>query len=350
MDGTEGTGGWRMTVNGTADSAPVGRGESLVKAGLRAGWRMPHLCLAGECGSCRCRLVTGRVRLRQDISRHVGTAALRQGYLLACQSEALGDVQLDVPGLTPGVAEQTVRSGRIAQLRALSHDIVQLVIELDEPIAYMAGQYAQLTVPGHAALADAPRCYSFSAAPREGPQCRVPFHVRRVAGGLFTEWLFAADRSGERIQLAGPYGDFGFRDDGRPIVCVAGGTGLAPVLAMLEALGTRRSAPDVTLFIAARSQRDLYCQEQLQALQRTWPGTMVVAPVLSQEPADSGWRGLTGYCDRHLGSFCSVPDSSVYLCGPPAMIDATVAAVRQLGGGSHLYYDRFLDRSHLNLP
>lgn len=339
--------GWRLAVSGTPHAAPLGEGESLVKAGMQAGIRIPHLCLVGECGSCRCRLVAGKVRLRKDISRHVGEAALRQGYVLACQSVALSDVQLEVPGLTPGAAGSQARKGRIVSAHALGHDIRHLVIELDAPITYAAGQYAQLTVPGHAALADAPRCYSFCAPPQGAGQTRVEFHVRKVAGGQFTEWLFGADRYGEWVDVHGPFGEFGFRDDGRPMVCIAGGTGLAPLLAMLDALSTRARAPDVTLFIAARSQRDLYCKAELAELRHRWPGEMRVVPVLSQEPEGTGWRGLTGHCDMHLERFCSIPDSSVYLCGPPAMIDATVAAVGRLGGGQHVHYDRFLDRSHL---
>ena len=345
------TAGFRLTVGGTDLSAPVGTGQTLLQAALRQGIKIPHLCLVGECGSCRCRLRGGKVRLKSDISHHVDHDALRQGYLLACQSEALSDVDLAVPGLTPDASGHglTVTGARIVSARALNHDIRHLVLELDRPIAYRAGQYAQLNVPGHPVLAEAPRCYSFCTAPEAQAQREVSFHVRRVPGGAFTDWLWAEDRAGQRLELTGPLGDFAFHDDQRPMVCVAGGSGLAPIKAILEQLCAQPSAPDVTLFFAARAQQDLYCLAEIARLQADWPGPgrLLLEPVLSQEPADSDWRGLTGYCGEHLASFCSPAESSFYLCGPPAMIDSILGHLDGKVAAQHVHYDRFLDRSTL---
>jgi NAD(P)H-flavin reductase/ferredoxin len=345
------TDGFQLAIAGTELQASGTAGETLLKAGLRGGVKIPHLCLVGECGSCRCRLVRGKVRLRKDISHHVDHDALRRGFLLACQSEPLSDVLLAVPGLSPDAQEKALitTGGRIKSAIALNHDIRHLVLELDAPISYRAGQYSQLSVPGHPALAEEPRCYSFCAAPRNDPQTQAEFHVRLVPGGQFTEWLFAADRVGERIELTGPLGDFGFHDDQRPMVCIAGGSGLAPIKAMLEQLSTQEIAPDVTLFFAARSQKDLYCLAEIAQLQATWPGPgrMLVEPVLSKEAANSGWSGLTGYCGEHLASFCSPADSSFYLCGPPPMIDSILHQLDGSVAPTHIHYDRFLDRSSM---
>ncbi|WP_449434798.1 FAD-binding oxidoreductase [Pseudomonas putida] len=284
-------------------------------------------------------------------SAHVDAAALGRGYLLACQSQALGDVRLAVPGLSGEYEGSVLRTvaGRIHAAQALNHDIRHLEIELDEPLEYSAGQYAQLSVPTHAVLAAAPRCYSFCSAPQEGPQTRVAFHVRRVPGGQFSEWLFGADRAGELVSMTAPLGDFGARTDDRPMVCIAGGSGLAPIKAMLEDLARHASAPDVTLFFGARSQRDLYCLMELSELQARWPGRgrLLFVPVLSNEPLDSGWEGLRGLCGEHIEQFCSPPQSSFYLCGPPPMIDSILAQLRGAVAEEHIHYDRFLDRSHL---
>lgn len=343
--------GFTLNVAGTEQRAIAGAGESLLSAGLRGGVRIPHLCRVGECGSCRCRLVAGQVRLKRDISRHVDHQALRQGFLLVCQSEALSDVTLEVPGQSPCTDGAGLRTlgGRIGSVTTLAHDIRQLTVELDAPIRYDSGQYAQLSVVGDAELAQAPRCYSFSGAPAAQGQTEVVFHVRYVPGGRFTEWLFAEDRSGERVELAGPLGDLRMRDDGRPMVCIAGGSGLAPIKAMLEELCSRERAPDLTLFLAARSQRDLYCQRELAELQARWPGPgrLLLVPVLSNEPEGSGWSGLSGYCGEHLDSFCSPADSSFYLCGPPVMIDAILGQLQDAVAPEHVHYDRFLDRSTL---
>lgn len=344
---------FQMEVAGAAATAQIAVGETLLKAGLRSGIRIPHLCLVGECGSCRCRLLSGQVRLKKDISSHVDAAALARGYLLACQSQALGDVRLAVPGLSSEYEGRALRTvaGRILSAQPLNHDIRHLVIELDEALDYSAGQYAQLSIPGHAVLAEAPRCYSFCLAPQDGPQKQVAFHVRKVPGGQFSEWLFGADRSGESLSVTAPLGDFGARDDDRPMVCIAGGSGLAPIKAMLEQLAGRPRAPDVTLFFGARSQRDLYCRAELADLQANWPGPgrLLFVPVLSNEPADSGWDGLRGFCGEHIEQFCSPAQSSFYLCGPPPMVDSILAQLRGAVAEEHIHYDRFLDRSNLTL-
>ncbi len=344
-------GSYRFEVQGSEASCSIRPGETLLKSAVRQGVRIPHLCMTGECGSCRCRLVRGRVQLKRDISHHVDAAALQRGYLLACQSEARSDIVLAVPGLSASLDDGALvnTTGRIAAIVSLNHDIWCVTVELDTPLSYRAGQYAQLSVPGHPELADTPRCYSFCSAPDTQAQTELQFHIRRVPNGQFTQWLFARDRSGALLDVTGPLGDFGLRDDARPVVCIAGGSGLAPIKAMLEQMVTRTSAPDATLFFAARSQRDLYCLAELAQLQDRWPrpGRLLVLPVLSNEAADSGWQGLRGFCPDHLDQFCSVPDTSFYLCGPPAMIDATLQKLAGVVPAQHIHYDRFLDRSHL---
>ncbi|MEM5386556.1 FAD-binding oxidoreductase [Paraburkholderia phymatum] len=240
-------------------------------------------------------------------------------------------------------------TGRIKAVTTLNHDIRRLTVELDHGIAYRAGQYAQLSVPGNPVLASTPRCYSFCAAPLGERQYEVQFHVRLVSGGEFTEWLFAAPRVGQAVDLTGPLGDFRFRNDGRSVVCIAGGSGLAPIMAMLEDLSARPAAPDTTLFFCARSQRDLYRLEDLERLRRAWPGTgrLLLLSVLSHEPVDLGWNGLRGFCTDHLEQFCSIADSSFYLCGPPPMIDATLDQLSGVVSPNCIHYDSFLDRSHL---
>lgn len=343
-------GSFRLDVKDSAGTCWIRPGETLLKGAVRQGVRIPHLCMTGECGSCRCRLVRGRVRLKRDISRHVDAAELQRGYLLACQSEAQSDIVLAVPGLSGGIEETALvtTAGRITALTPLNHDIRLVTVELDNAIRYRAGQYAQLSVDGHPELEAAPRCYSFCNAPDEQPQTHVQFHVRRVPGGQFTEWLFTSEPIGAAVNLTGALGDFGFRDDGRPVVCVAGGSGLAPIKAMLEQMSTRESAPDVTLFFAVRSQRDLYCMDELVRLQSHWPrpGRLLILPVLSNEMSDTEWDGLRGFCTEHLEHFCRLPESSFYLCGPPPMIDATLEKLQGAVPAHCVHYDRFLDRSH----
>ncbi|HSV57326.1 MAG TPA: 2Fe-2S iron-sulfur cluster binding domain-containing protein [Variovorax sp.] len=338
-----------LSIAGTQERVAVEAGETLLKAGLRQGLRIPHLCLVGDCGSCRCRLVSGQVKLKKDISGHIGLQELAGGQLLACQALAGSDVELEVPGLSPSLRGETasLMPARIVSAAHLNHDIRELVLELDAPLQYRAGQYAQLTVPGHEELADEARCYSFSQSPAQRDPQRVSFHVRRVPGGAFTEWLFAADRTGQLLTLSGPCGDFAHSGGvARPMVCVAGGSGLAPIKALLEDLASHADVPDLTFFFGARTQADLYCLGEIDALQARWRGRFIFVPVLSMEPSDSGWSGLTGNCGDHLDKFCDLRASDFYLCGPPPMIDALLARLQGETEPRHVHFDRFLDRGN----
>ncbi|MEJ8856255.1 2Fe-2S iron-sulfur cluster binding domain-containing protein [Variovorax robiniae] len=346
-------GAFTLSVDGVDCPVMVEAGETLLKAGLRQGLRIPHLCLVGDCGSCRCRLVSGQVQLKKDISNHIHLGDIASGHLLACQALAGSDVQLEVPGLSPMASDALAfrnLKGRIVSTDPMNHDIREVVVELEAPMQYRAGQYAQVTVPGHDGLADEPRCYSFSEAPVAGGSTRVTFHVRRVPGGLLTEWLFASDRTGHALDVSGPLGDFAHDGSAtRPMVCVAGGSGLAPIKALIEELATQAQVPDLTLFFGARTQADLYCLEEIETLQTRWRGRFIFVPVLSLEPVSSGWSGLTGYCGEHLDKFCDLPSSSFYFCGPPPMVDALVHRLEGQADARHIHYDRFLDRSTLNL-
>lgn len=340
-----------LRIDGTDRCSAMEPGETVLSAGLRSGIGMPHLCLVGECGACRCRLVRGEIQLKTDISQHVDALALARGYVLACQCVAVGDVVLEVPGVSPATQDSPQLStvGAIVAVTPLNHDVVQLTLQLDAPLRYVAGQYAQLTVPGHPVLSGQPRCYSFSAAPDAQAQRRVQFHIRKVPGGAFTEWLFEPGRVGAKVALTGPLGDFRARGGERPMVCVAGGSGLAPIYAMLESLCGDGHAPDVTLFLGARSRADLYFQHELARLQDKWQGRgrLLVVPVLSSEPAGPDWDGLTGNVADHLASFCDPALSSFYFCGPPAMVDHLLQRLDGVADSAHIHYDRFLDRRYL---
>src|SRR5262249_36764752 len=145
-------------------AAPIREGQSLLEAAITAKIKFPNMCNVGECGSCRCQVIDGHIRLKSDIRRHVSTEDMRHGYVLACQSLADGDVILRVPGLSATDRSLTQCGGTITGVQRLAHDIIELRVNLDEAITYTAGQYAQLSVPGVAALAQTVRNYSFASA------------------------------------------------------------------------------------------------------------------------------------------------------------------------------------------
>lgn len=337
-----------LHITGSERTAPIAAGETLLRAAMREKISFPHMCNAGECGACRCRLVKGHVRLTKDISRFVSPEELSSGFLLACQSVAESDdVEVEVPGIGRGPLSDPalVRTdATIARTMPLARDIVALELSLDAAIHYRAGQYAELHVPGVPGL-DQPRCYSFAEAPGRSSPCRALFHVRHVPGGAFTDWLFGDERAGARVRFSGPHGRFRYHDANRPLLCVAGGTGLSPIKAILEQGLSEGLARDVTLVVGARTQKDLYALDAIAAIAVQWRGQFAFVPVLSEEPEASGWRGQRGLVTAYLHERAAdLAGSAAYLCGPPRMIDAALHLLRDRIPPEHVHFDRFLDR------
>ncbi|MDI3286075.1 2Fe-2S iron-sulfur cluster binding domain-containing protein [Polyangium sp. 15x6] len=344
--------GGALHIAGSDRVASIAAGETLLGAAVREDIPFPRMCNVGECGACKCRLTRGHVRLKKDISLHVSPEELSSGFILACQSVAeSAEVEVEVLGAGDDDAgKQAPRKmdASITQMTMLTPDVCELELSLAVDIDYVAGQYAQLTVPGVMGL-DEPRCYSFAEAPTgRSSKRRAIFHIRHVPGGAFTGWLFAADRTGDRLCLSGPHGGLCYREAERPLLCVAAGTGLAPIKAILEQGLAEGFTHDVTLVVGARTRRDLYAIDSILAIQERWHGSFAFVPVLSQESEDSAWRGRRGRVTDYLREReKSLADCAAYLCGPPAMIDSALEVLRHRIPPKHLHHDRFLDRGSI---
>lgn len=339
----------RLSIRSMGRTIEVPEGKTLLDGALDADLPYPHSCCAAECGTCLSILVSGEIREGIDTSHLVSPAQKRAGYFLACQAKPVSDeVVVDLPGYDGSVGQHPLidTPATIAGVRALNHDILELRIALGRGLAFTAGQYAELAVPG---VVDEARNYSFARAPGDAPSDEVVFHVRKVPGGAFTEWLHGGDRTGTSVKVQGPRGQFALRAGEGPIVCVAGGSGLAPILALLEQAGARGCQRPVTLLFGARRQADLYALEAIEALRARWPAPFEFRPMLSEEPAESGWNGARGLVASGLTELgAPVLDAcQAYLCGPPPMIDAAIATLAEHGVGlDRIYFDKFFDKSH----
>lgn len=327
--------------------------ETVLQSALGQGLAFPHNCRVGGCGECKCRLIEGKVKELTDKSYLLSAEELRGNFILACQSIPKSDVVVEVTLSTAPTVHPIVQTrARVAAIEALTHDIVHLTLTLDQPLVYTAGQYAELVIPEAAgAQAGRPRSYSFASAPSSQPTAStVDFFVRKVEGGAFTEWLFAQGRPGCELELRGPYGDFYLRPGDRPLLCIAGGSGLAPIRAMLQqAVAEGRTHRDLVFVFGARTQSDLYGSADLEHVARAWQGRFQSVPVLSSEPADSAWGGRRGLIPPLMGELVTqeLAAHDVYLCGPPAMIDACLEVLAARGvSAEHIHFDKFLDSGH----
>lgn len=319
-------------------------GQTILEAALEQGVAYPHNCTVGTCGACKTRLREGEVKAVTDFGYTLSKQELEAGYILACQAlprDAHTVVEIAAPGadLPPPEAYRAT----VFATEPLTHDILKVSVRTDRPLPYVAGQYASFTAPG---LPRA-RHYSFADAPQRGGRETQTFFIRKMPGGRFTEALFNGQLTGQTLAMEAPHGEFHLRGGNAPMVCIVGGSGLAPLLSVLEDARKHRIRRPCVLLFGARTEADLYMLDAIRNVAQGWPAPFEFVPVLSHEPADSAWRGARGLVTEHIAAACSAfggEPAEGYLCGPPPMIDAAIERLTALGVPiDAIFYDKFTD-------
>ena len=311
------------------DAAPD---ETLLDAASRAGVALPHDCRLGGCGTCRVRLLSGAVAY-DEAPFALSPEEEAGGYALACQGRPAGDLVIDVPAADP-LPEPRRVTATVAGVTPLCDGVVRLAVTVPGGVpAYRPGQYMNVMLDdGH------PRSFSMSSAPSRGV---LDFHVRRVAGGRFTDGVLARLRPGDPLEVELPLGSFHYRaTDERPLLMVATGTGIAPIRAMLDSLLDDPDCPPVHLYWGMRTAADLYLHDEIAG----WAGRLYdfrYVPVLSQ--AGPAWQGRRGRVqDAVIADGVELPDHAIYLCGSPAMIaDAKRAFIARGAEPAHIHVEGF---------
>lgn len=330
----------RVKLAGTEHNFEVDRNQTVLESALNAGIAYPHDCTVGTCGSCRSRLISGKVDAITPFGYTLSRAELEAGYILACQAVPESDLEIEVD-LAGAAASRT--KARLIAVKDLTHDIRQVIWQCDAPVHYRAGQYMNITWPG----APGPRSYSFSAAPQGDGQLQVSTFVRRVPGGAFTERLFGEDLTNVEFEIEAPHGGFWLREGEGPILLIGGGSGLSPLISVLEDAAARGVRRDAVLLFGGRAERDLYCLDQIAAIAKRWQGRFDFRPVLSEvQSARHRFGMVTDEVPSAIEWLGGSAGLQGYLCGPPGMIDAGVAALVTAGVSlSEIHYDKFTDAS-----
>ena len=336
-----------VTIQPAGVSFEVASGQSILEAGLAAGYAMPHSCTVGTCGSCKCKLKDGKIKELTNFAYVLEKEELLDNVILTCQAGLKADTVLDIPNFElKQLHPPEDFKGTISGTEDLTHDTKKVTISLDRPMKFDAGQYVQVL---HQDIYGA-RSYSFALAPEDNGVQNLELFIRQVPGGEFTGALFEGKLDGVSVGIHGPAGNFWLREGRGPILCVGGGSGLAPIVSLLEqAVKTPLGRPCVMLF-GARTQADLYCLDRIKAIEEAWDGNFTFVPVLSDEPEDSGWTGATGFVNTAIAEAAAGllgSETQAYLCGPPPMIDAVTATLEELDILSeNIHADKFLDASH----
>lgn len=318
-----------LTIEPTGDTVAVAEGQTILDACLRQGVWLPHACGHGLCGSCKVEVVEGDV----DHGDASGFALMdferADGKTLACTARLLSDVTIEADiDEEPDAQRIPVRdfTGTVVRLDDLTHDVKGVTIELPgEGIAFQAGQYVNLTVPG----ADGPRAFSLASPPSQ--RNRIELHVRLVPGGKATGWIHRDLKVGDRLALSGPYGRFFVRKSAAvPMIFLAGGTGLSSPKSMILDLLEEGCTQPMVLIHGVRALHDLYDRALFEGLAAAH-ANLTYVPVLSDPQPGDDWQGETGFVHEALhrrfdGMFAG---RKAYLCGPPPMVEACIRTLMQ---------------------
>jgi p-cymene monooxygenase electron transfer component len=286
-------------------------------------------------------LLSGKVDAITPFSYALSKEELQAGYILACQAIPKSDLRLevDIPTGT-AIAAKTV-TAKLTALDDLTHDIKRVRWLVDKPINYRAGQYVNVRWDN----ATQHRSYSFATAPEDGGRTEITTFIRLVPGGQFTEYLFKGDPFAHPYKLDGPHGNFWLRDGNEPLICIAGGSGLAPLISLLQDAAHRKIRRDCLLLFGARAARDLYAADEIATIRSLWTANFEYWPILSEEQVTGYRHGLvTQYVPEALAKLANAPRA--YMCGPPGMIDAGIQTLITQGLAlDHIHYDKFTDAS-----
>jgi benzoate/toluate 1,2-dioxygenase reductase component len=310
--------------------------ETVADAAYRQGINIPLDCRDGACGTCKCKAESGRYDLGDNfIEDALSEDEIAEGYVLTCQMRAESDCVIRIPASSQLCkTEQASFEAAISDVRQLSVSTIALSIKGDalSRLAFLPGQYVNLKVPG----SEQSRAYSFSSLQKGG---EVSFLIRNVPGGLMSSFLTSLAKTGDSMSLTGPLGSFYLRPILRPLLLLAGGTGLAPFTAMLEKIAEQGSEHPLHLIYGVTNDFDLVELDRLQALAARIPNFTYSACVANPDSQYPQKGYVTQHIEpRHLND----GDVDVYLCGPPPMVEAVSQYVREQGiTPANFYYEKF---------
>ena len=321
---------YQVSIQPSGHQFTVNDDETILEAALREGFSLPYGCRNGACGACKGKVLSGQI----DYGVHSPTALKdedkAQGRALFCRAKPMSDLVIEAKeiGAARDIVVKTLPC-RVEKLDQRGDDVMVMKIKLpaNERLQFLAGQYIDFQLKDGRS-----RSYSLANAPHD--DALLELHIRHVPGGLFTDQVFSTLKERDILRLKGPLGSFFIRDDSdKPIIFIAGGTGFAPIKAMLEHAFAEHTERELVLYWGVRSLKDLYMAELPQQWLAERPNFSFV-PVLSNPQPGDAWQGRTGYVhEAVLADFADLSNYQVYACGAPVMVDAartSLVAARKL--------------------
>lgn len=310
-----------LFADGVSQRLAVPFGGKLMDAAAEAGLNLLTDCSNGQCGTCTAQLVSGAVEMEDYDTAILPDADRAAGAVLPCVCKVNTPCAIEFPyDSTEALSEEPApMAAEVSAIEQVASEIVRLEVQVAQDVIFEPGQYVRIQPAG----TDVSRSYSMANAP--GLK-RLEFFIRSVPGGAFSLWLASA-KVGDAVELSAPHGMFFLRDEDRPRLFVAGGTGIAPFLSMLRSMAAQPTSQRTTVVIGARTPGHLFAMEEIRRLGTQLSG-MDLKIAIEQ---DAGVGCHKGYPTDLIAGLMLAPSTRVYLCGPPLMVEAGRRAAEAAG-------------------
>lgn len=308
---------FQTTIQPSGHSFAIDPNETILEAAIRHGYTLPYSCRDGVCGTCKGKVLQGRVDYGEYQNTTLTDIEKTAGMALFCCARPLSDLTIECREVN-AIKDIPVKTMpcRVQKMLRPAPDVMVLSLKLpaNERLQFMAGQYIDILLKDQK-----PRSFSLANAPHDDEFLEL--HIRNIAGGSFTHHVFEEMKERDILRFKGPLGTFFLRDDtAKPIIFVASGTGFAPIKAIIEHalhIGVKRT---MHFFWGARKLADLYMLDKA----KQWESRGIkFTPVLSEPLPEDAWRGRTGFVHQAvMEDYIDLADYEVYVCGAPVVVEA----------------------------
>jgi CDP-4-dehydro-6-deoxyglucose reductase len=296
---------------------PIEANETILEAAIKHGYTLPYSCRDGVCGTCKGKVVSGRVDYGKYQDSTLTDAEISAGMVLFCCAKPLSDLTLECREVN-AVKDIPIKimPCRVHKMERPASDVMVLSLKLptNERLQFLAGQYIDILLKDQQ-----PRSFSLANAPHSDEFLEL--HIRNISGGAFTHHVFEEMKERDILRFKGPLGTFFLREDSaKPIIFVASGTGFAPIKAIIEHalfIGVKRP---MHFYWGARKLADLYMLDKA----KHWESSGIkFTPVLSEALTEDHWQGRTGFVHQAvLDDYRDLSEQEVYACGAPIVVEA----------------------------
>jgi len=310
---------FQITIKPSNRTFTAEPGEGVLEAAMRNGITLPYGCRNGACGACKGKVLEGRVDYGQYAAHILPEFEKKNGYALFCQAKPLTDLIVEAREIgAAGEIQIKKLPCRVQRIERPSHDVAVLYLSLpaNERLQFLAGQYLEIIMRDGKR-----RAYSMGNAPED--DAHIELHVRNMANGAFTEYVFSKMKERDILRFEGPLGTFFLREDSdKPIIFLASGTGFAPIKSIVEHafhIGVKR---EMVMYWGARTLGDLYMID-LPLKWQVEHDNFSFVPVLSDAAPEDNWTGGTGLVHQAvMRDFPDLAGYQVYACGVPIMVES----------------------------